>query len=244
MFFRNRYTINDRNLGRLLSRISTTYNTELQLWKVSSFSYFGYHDFVIIIIHYLLGTDWEVFDTFSLSCRWSISSVWHQMPVPGRCPGSRRWRRWGTTSNGSAGTRTRSEGGWRIMSQNHRIHSPPEIHTAASHSVNTGGDWVVLFFKGQQQGAADLNQYWKTENQNKESHSYFHSSKIHTYLDLLKWKVSFFLKSASSFRVWFCFLNRSFFPCAYHKNYIPTALSPPCTLNVLLQILQYIFVIF
>ena len=35
-----RYTINDRNLGRLLSRISTTYNTELQLWKVSSSSCF------------------------------------------------------------------------------------------------------------------------------------------------------------------------------------------------------------
>lgn len=34
MFDFNRYTINDRNLGRLLSRITTTYNTELQLWKV------------------------------------------------------------------------------------------------------------------------------------------------------------------------------------------------------------------
>lgn len=29
-----RYTINDRNLGRLPSRITSTYNTELQLWKV------------------------------------------------------------------------------------------------------------------------------------------------------------------------------------------------------------------
>ncbi|XP_068451586.1 glutamyl aminopeptidase [Clinocottus analis] len=33
----NRYTINDRNFGRLLSRISTTYNTELQLWKLEHF---------------------------------------------------------------------------------------------------------------------------------------------------------------------------------------------------------------
>ncbi|XP_053191825.1 glutamyl aminopeptidase [Scomber japonicus] len=33
----NRYTINDRNLGRLLTRISTTYNTELQLWKMENF---------------------------------------------------------------------------------------------------------------------------------------------------------------------------------------------------------------
>ncbi|XP_076831506.1 glutamyl aminopeptidase isoform X2 [Brachyhypopomus gauderio] len=33
----NRYTINDRNLGRLLTRISTSYNTELQLWKMKNF---------------------------------------------------------------------------------------------------------------------------------------------------------------------------------------------------------------
>ncbi|KAK9533236.1 hypothetical protein VZT92_008370 [Zoarces viviparus] len=33
----NRYTINDRNLGRLLGRITTTYNTELQLWKMKHF---------------------------------------------------------------------------------------------------------------------------------------------------------------------------------------------------------------
>ncbi|XP_061651304.1 glutamyl aminopeptidase isoform X2 [Phyllopteryx taeniolatus] len=33
----NRYTINDRNLGRLLSQISTSYNTELQLWKMEHF---------------------------------------------------------------------------------------------------------------------------------------------------------------------------------------------------------------
>lgn len=33
----NRYTINDRNLGRLLNRITTTYNTELQLWKMQHF---------------------------------------------------------------------------------------------------------------------------------------------------------------------------------------------------------------
>merc|ERR1712002_331120 len=33
----NRYTINDRNLGRLLSQITTTYNTELQLWKMENF---------------------------------------------------------------------------------------------------------------------------------------------------------------------------------------------------------------
>nr|XP_020496909.1 glutamyl aminopeptidase [Labrus bergylta] len=32
-----RYTINDRNLGRLLGRISTSYNTELQLWKMEHF---------------------------------------------------------------------------------------------------------------------------------------------------------------------------------------------------------------
>ncbi|XP_070698575.1 glutamyl aminopeptidase isoform X2 [Pempheris klunzingeri] len=33
----SRYTINDRNLGRLLNRITTTYNTELQLWKMEHF---------------------------------------------------------------------------------------------------------------------------------------------------------------------------------------------------------------
>ncbi|CAJ1074218.1 glutamyl aminopeptidase [Xyrichtys novacula] len=33
----DRYTINDRNLGRLLGRISTSYNTELQLWKMEHF---------------------------------------------------------------------------------------------------------------------------------------------------------------------------------------------------------------
>ncbi|XP_061552400.1 glutamyl aminopeptidase [Phycodurus eques] len=33
----NRYTINDRNLGRLLSQISTNYNTDLQLWKMEHF---------------------------------------------------------------------------------------------------------------------------------------------------------------------------------------------------------------
>ncbi|CAL1575818.1 unnamed protein product [Knipowitschia caucasica] len=33
----SRYTINDRNLGRLLTSISTTYNTELQLWKMKNF---------------------------------------------------------------------------------------------------------------------------------------------------------------------------------------------------------------
>ncbi|XP_047467541.1 glutamyl aminopeptidase [Mugil cephalus] len=33
----NRYTINDRNLGRLLNQISTTYNTDLQLWKMEHF---------------------------------------------------------------------------------------------------------------------------------------------------------------------------------------------------------------
>ncbi|XP_045065055.1 glutamyl aminopeptidase-like isoform X2 [Coregonus clupeaformis] len=33
----NRYTINDRSLGRLLTRISTTYNTELQLWQMEHF---------------------------------------------------------------------------------------------------------------------------------------------------------------------------------------------------------------
>ncbi|KAB5581869.1 hypothetical protein PHYPO_G00180550 [Pangasianodon hypophthalmus] len=33
----NRYTITDRNLGRLLNRISTSYNTELQLWKMEHF---------------------------------------------------------------------------------------------------------------------------------------------------------------------------------------------------------------
>ncbi|XP_067099379.1 glutamyl aminopeptidase [Osmerus mordax] len=32
-----RYTINDRNLGRLLTRISSTYNTELQLWQMEHF---------------------------------------------------------------------------------------------------------------------------------------------------------------------------------------------------------------
>lgn len=33
----NRYTINDRNLGRLPSQITTTYNTDLQLWKMENF---------------------------------------------------------------------------------------------------------------------------------------------------------------------------------------------------------------
>ncbi|XP_056151977.1 glutamyl aminopeptidase [Lampris incognitus] len=32
-----RYTINDRSLGRLLGQITTTYNTELQLWKMEHF---------------------------------------------------------------------------------------------------------------------------------------------------------------------------------------------------------------
>ncbi|XP_056914998.1 glutamyl aminopeptidase [Takifugu flavidus] len=33
----NRYTINDRSLGRLLNQITTSYNTELQLWKMEHF---------------------------------------------------------------------------------------------------------------------------------------------------------------------------------------------------------------
>ncbi|KAF4105637.1 glutamyl aminopeptidase [Onychostoma macrolepis] len=33
----NRYTINDRNLGRLPSRITSTYNTNIQLWKMEHF---------------------------------------------------------------------------------------------------------------------------------------------------------------------------------------------------------------
>ncbi|XP_061890860.1 glutamyl aminopeptidase [Entelurus aequoreus] len=33
----NRYTINDRNLGRLLTRISGSYSTDLQLWKMEHF---------------------------------------------------------------------------------------------------------------------------------------------------------------------------------------------------------------
>ncbi|XP_068608071.1 glutamyl aminopeptidase [Brachionichthys hirsutus] len=33
----SRYTINDRNLGRLLNQITTTYNTELQLWTMEHF---------------------------------------------------------------------------------------------------------------------------------------------------------------------------------------------------------------
>ncbi|MEQ2215365.1 hypothetical protein XENOCAPTIV_000177 [Xenoophorus captivus] len=33
----SRYTINDRNLGRLPGRITTTYNTELQLWQMEHF---------------------------------------------------------------------------------------------------------------------------------------------------------------------------------------------------------------
>ncbi|KAM3871017.1 glutamyl aminopeptidase [Diretmus argenteus] len=36
-FLVNRYSINDRNLGRLLNRITTTYNTKLQLWKMKHF---------------------------------------------------------------------------------------------------------------------------------------------------------------------------------------------------------------
>uniref|UniRef100_A0A1A8UDR2 Glutamyl aminopeptidase n=1 Tax=Nothobranchius furzeri TaxID=105023 RepID=A0A1A8UDR2_NOTFU len=33
----NRFTINDRNLGRLLSDITSSYNTESQLWKMTNF---------------------------------------------------------------------------------------------------------------------------------------------------------------------------------------------------------------
>ncbi|XP_007238065.3 glutamyl aminopeptidase [Astyanax mexicanus] len=33
----NRFTITDRNLGRILTRISTSYNSELQLWKMEHF---------------------------------------------------------------------------------------------------------------------------------------------------------------------------------------------------------------
>uniref|UniRef100_A0A8C1PUR8 Aminopeptidase n=1 Tax=Cyprinus carpio TaxID=7962 RepID=A0A8C1PUR8_CYPCA len=33
----SRYTINDRNLGRLPSRITSTYNTDIQLWKMENF---------------------------------------------------------------------------------------------------------------------------------------------------------------------------------------------------------------
>lgn len=33
-----------------------------------------------------------------------------------RCPGSRLWREWGTTSSGSRGMRTRSARGWRTTS--------------------------------------------------------------------------------------------------------------------------------
>ncbi|XP_015200657.2 glutamyl aminopeptidase [Lepisosteus oculatus] len=33
----NRFTINDRNLGRLITRISNTFNTELQLWQMQHF---------------------------------------------------------------------------------------------------------------------------------------------------------------------------------------------------------------
>ncbi|XP_036373081.1 glutamyl aminopeptidase isoform X1 [Megalops cyprinoides] len=33
----NRFTLNDRNLGRLVARITTTFNTELQLWQMQHF---------------------------------------------------------------------------------------------------------------------------------------------------------------------------------------------------------------
>ncbi|XP_066429926.1 glutamyl aminopeptidase [Eleutherodactylus coqui] len=33
----DRYTINDRNLGRIITRISTTFNTETQLWQMQNF---------------------------------------------------------------------------------------------------------------------------------------------------------------------------------------------------------------
>ncbi|KAJ8336281.1 hypothetical protein SKAU_G00396240 [Synaphobranchus kaupii] len=36
-FLVNRFTINDRNLGRLVARITTTFNTELQLWQMHHF---------------------------------------------------------------------------------------------------------------------------------------------------------------------------------------------------------------
>ncbi|XP_073428069.1 glutamyl aminopeptidase [Dendrobates tinctorius] len=36
-FLVNRYTINDRNLGRIITRISTTFNTETQLWQMQNF---------------------------------------------------------------------------------------------------------------------------------------------------------------------------------------------------------------
>lgn len=42
-----RYTINDRSLGRLLTSISSTYNTDLLLWKVeSSCSHSFTHSFI------------------------------------------------------------------------------------------------------------------------------------------------------------------------------------------------------
>ncbi|XP_056420529.1 glutamyl aminopeptidase [Hyla sarda] len=36
-FLVKRYTINDRNLGRIITRISTTFNTETQLWQLENF---------------------------------------------------------------------------------------------------------------------------------------------------------------------------------------------------------------
>uniref|UniRef100_H3A0D4 Aminopeptidase n=1 Tax=Latimeria chalumnae TaxID=7897 RepID=H3A0D4_LATCH len=36
-YLANRYTINDRNLGRLVPRITSTFNTELQLWQMEHF---------------------------------------------------------------------------------------------------------------------------------------------------------------------------------------------------------------
>lgn len=59
-----RYTIDDRNLGRLLNRITTRFNTELQLWKVSLSFYVTFSlplykqgcDFLIVANRYYLLT--------------------------------------------------------------------------------------------------------------------------------------------------------------------------------------------
>lgn len=75
IFFLNRYTINDRNLGRLLSQITTTYNTELQLWKVcTTFSYFGCHYSDILVSFKLITFNMFDFKLVFLYFFWVINT--------------------------------------------------------------------------------------------------------------------------------------------------------------------------
>ncbi len=63
-----RYTINDRNLGRLLNQITTTYNTDLMLWKVSIHLFCFFCLFVrtiLDILHFFCWAEEQVAVNFS-----------------------------------------------------------------------------------------------------------------------------------------------------------------------------------